>query len=207
MSSYIYIILTFIPVLVGAITFDKFKHTFLKYFLVYLVYCLFTEIAGYYVGFILRTRTYFIYNIYILVSVIFYFTLFNFYLKKNNLLLKILFFSYLIFYICNFLFIQKGILISQTYSFLAGSLFICIGIVILFFELLKSDFILNIKESLLFWICMGALLFFIGLVPIDVMAEFFNYAGMFDYITLGLNIIMCFCFSFGFLISKKEHNF
>ncbi|WP_147296399.1 hypothetical protein [Lutibacter oceani] len=62
------------------------------------------------------------------------------------------------------------------------------------------------NKLLLFWICTGTLLFYIGIIPIQIMAKFFNYRGLFDYIILGLNIIMYGFFTIGFIISKKEYN-
>ena len=206
MDSYIYILLTFLPAFFGTIYYRKYKNSFLKYFLFYLWYCFATELLAYYVGFILKTRTFLIYNIYILVSVLFYYALINNYVKKKKLIIRIISIIFLVFYTVNFLFIQKTLLVSQTYSILLGSLLISFGIIFLFFELLKSDSILNLNKILLFWVGIGAFFFFLGISPVLVLANFFSYTGIYDYIILSLNIIMAGCFITGFIISKKEFN-
>ena len=206
MDSYIYILLTFIPAFLGSVFYRKYKDTFLKYFLFYLWYCFGTELLAYYVGFILKTRTVLIYNIYILISVIFYYALFSNYVKKYKLFIRLILIGFLVFYTINFLYIQKTIVASQTNSILVGSLVISFGVVFLFYELLKSDSILNLNKMLLFWIAIGAFLFFLGISPILVFAKYFNYRGMYDHIILALNIVMAGCFITGFIMSKKEFN-
>ncbi|REE83620.1 hypothetical protein BX611_0914 [Lutibacter oceani] len=206
LSSYIFIILTFIPAFVGTVTFKKYKHTFLKYFLFFLWYTCFTESAAFYIGTIPKQSTSFIYNFYALVNVFFYFFLFKFYIKKNIIYIKVFFTLFLLFFLYDFFVIQDSINRIQTYSFLFAFLFNSLGIIMLLFELLKSDLILKMNKLLLFWICTGTLLFYIGIIPIQIMAKFFNYRGLFDYIILGLNIIMYGFFTIGFIISKKEYN-
>ncbi|WP_144439123.1 hypothetical protein [Lutibacter profundi] len=62
------------------------------------------------------------------------------------------------------------------------------------------------NKLLLFWISIGLLLFYVGILPIIIMSSFLEYRGLFDYIILLLNIIMYGCFITGFLVSKKEYN-
>ncbi|MDP3313891.1 hypothetical protein [Lutibacter sp.] len=59
---------------------------------------------------------------------------------------------------------------------------------------------------LLFWLSIGILIFYAGIVPIYVMIEFLNYKGIFKYILVALNVIMLSCFSIGFIVTKKEYN-
>jgi len=113
---------------------------------------------------------------------------------------------YVIFYFYNYIFIQNTLHTSQTNPIIIGSIFIIISAIFLFVELLNSDDILIINKLLLFWVSIGVLLFYAGIVPIFVMADFLNYRGLFDYIILSLNIIMYSCFIIGFIFSKKEYN-
>jgi len=87
-----------------------------------------------------------------------------------------------------------------------GELFIVLTIMIYYAELIKSDSILNFKNSLFFWISIGVLIFNIGIIPVLVIAELIDYQCIFRYIILGLNIVMTLSFITGFLISKKEYN-
>lgn len=172
----------------------------------FLFYVFLTELTAYYTGYILKKSTFFIYNIYTLISTLFYLKLFYYYLKKNKFYIKILSIGFLMFYVYNILFIQKTLQVSQTYSILLSSIFIVVSAIILFIELLNSDAILKIYKTLLFWISIGVLLFYAGIIPIFVMADLLNYTGLFNYIILGLNIIMYCCFIIGFVMSKKEYN-
>jgi len=106
----------------------------------------------------------------------------------------------------NILFLQKTLQTSQTYSIILAGIFIVISIIILLIELLNSDKILKINKLLLFWISIGVLLFYSGILPIYVVVDLLNYQGLFDYIILGLNIVMYGCFITGFIVSKKEYN-
>ncbi len=207
LSSYIFSILSFITFFVGAITYNKYKNTFLKYFLYFLFYEFLTEMTSYYIGFILRKSTFSLLNIYILISSIFFLMLFRFYIKKYKVYINIMIIVYIIFYICNVLFLQKTLHTFQSYSIILESIFVVISSIILFFELLNSDDILKMNKLLLFWISIGLLLFYVGILPIIIMSSFLKYSGLFDYIILLLNIIMYGCFITGFVVSKKEYNY
>ncbi len=206
LNAYIFSVLSFITFFVGVITYNKYKNSFLKYFLYFLFYEFLTEITSYYIGFILNKRTFLIFNIYILISSIFFLTLFRFYINKHKIYINFMLIVYLIFYVCNVLFIQKTLQTFQSYSIILESIFVVISSIILFIELLNSDDILKINRSLLFWVSIGLLLFYVGILPIIIMANFLNYGGLFDYIILFLNVIMYSCFITGFIVSKKEYN-
>lgn len=91
-------------------------------------------------------------------------------------------------------------------SWVLGQLFVVLTIMLYYTELLKSDTILNIKYSLLFWISIGALIFNIGILPVFVIAELIRFQGIFRYIILGLNVVLSLSFIIGFIVSKKEYN-
>jgi hypothetical protein len=73
-------------------------------------------------------------------------------------------------------------------------------------EVLESDEVLNIKNSLFFWIAFGEFLYNLGFLPAIALFKFITVFGMFQYITFILNIIMHSCYITGFIISKKENN-
>lgn len=73
-------------------------------------------------------------------------------------------------------------------------------------ELLESDEVLSIKNSLFFWIALGVFLYNLGFLPAFALFKFITVFGMFQYITFILNIIMHSCYITGFIISKKENN-
>ena len=87
-----------------------------------------------------------------------------------------------------------------------GSFLIMISALLFFYELLKSDKILNLKESMFYWIGLGVLLFNVGFIPAYVVAEFISFGYAYRIITFTLNLFMAGCFITGFIVSKKEFN-
>ncbi|MBT8317643.1 MAG: hypothetical protein HKP59_08445 [Lutibacter sp.] len=89
---------------------------------------------------------------------------------------------------------------------IVGGILIVISIMIYFSELVQSDGILNLKKSMFFWISLGALFFYIGVIPVDVIAKFINFGVVLRVITLLLNLLMAGFFITGFIVSEKEYN-
>ena len=206
---YTYVIIYAITIIVGLFTYSKYAHNnALKLFLVFLIYSLFTELIGAYVGRILVVNTNYIYNSWNIASFLFYafFILTKIKDKRKQLYIKfllVLFISFTVINITFFTSFTKQILINNT--LLAKSL-IVICVIIYFIELLKSNEILNFKKSLFFWICLGAFLYNLVFIPAFALVKYTSFFGAFKYITFGLNIIANLCFITGFIISKKEYN-
>lgn len=205
----IYPLLYFIVLVVGFLNFEKIKEaTYLKLFLFFLGYSLLTELIAFYIGICLKINTFYIYNTWNFINT--YFFLF-FFLKniqggfKRNIV-KILILIYTIFSVIDVLFFTNFITKSLNTNIMVASLFIVSTVLIYFSELLQSNIILNLKDSIYFWIAIGVLFFNIGFIPIIIIAEYINYLGVFKYITFGLNILMSVCFILGFILSKKEYN-
>ncbi|WP_386807756.1 hypothetical protein [Lutibacter holmesii] len=124
--------------------------------------------------------------------------------KRN--FLKLLLATYIVIVAIDVIFIENFITEGLINIMIIGSLFVVISVMLFFVELINRDEILEIQNSLIFWISIGVLLFNIGFIPIIIIAEFIAYRGVFSYIILTLNIIMSLCFITGFLVSKKEFN-
>ncbi|MFD1292872.1 hypothetical protein ACFQ5N_03395 [Lutibacter holmesii] len=114
--------------------------------------------------------------------------------------------TYIVIVAIDVIFIENFITEGLINIMIIGSLFVVISVMLFFVELINRDEILEIQNSLIFWISIGVLLFNIGFIPIIIIAEFIAYRGVFSYIILTLNIIMSLCFITGFLVSKKEFN-
>ncbi|MBX2827440.1 MAG: hypothetical protein KTR22_04725 [Flavobacteriaceae bacterium] len=84
-----------------------------------------------------------------------------------------------------------------------------IGIMVLtffhFYQLLNSDEVLAIKHKLSFWVSTALLLFYMGILPTILMA---NYLDIEDstrrIILICLNLILYGCYSIGFIWMKKK---
>lgn len=207
-----------IAAIIGTISFYKYKHTPLKYFLYLLWFTAFTEFIGPYA--IEKEFLIFLdekgikYNLwmYNLLEIITFMTFFYMYFKsiKNSnyrLWVKIFIISYIVISVFNWVFIQKFALEWSELPYIVGSLFLIITILFYFIELLKSEKVLLFHRILLFWISVGLLLFYTGTIPFTI--EMNGYAlipGIHKLFLIMyiLAIVMYLIFTFGFIWSKKE---
>lgn len=196
-------------ILVGIIYLNKLKQSLpLKLFMWFLVYSLITEIFGTYFAYYTKINTAVIYNTWNIICYLFY-ALFFSVIIKNKIKRKVIFFftvTYLMYELVNILFFQNYLTDVYSYSTILIKIFLVITILMYFSELLKSDEILNVKESMFFWISLGVLIYSIGFIPVFVIGKLIDFQGMFRYITVALNLLVSLCFVTGFIVSKKEYN-
>lgn len=125
--------------------------------------------------------------------------------KRRNIV-KFIIFSYSLYTFIEICFFADFFYKSLDLNTIIGSLLLVIIVLIYFSELLQDDALLNLNETLFFWIGLGVLLFNIGFIPVFVIAEYISFGGVFRIITLVLNLLMAGCFITGFIVSKKEFN-
>lgn len=115
----------------------------------------------------------------------------------------------LLFFIVNTVFIENIFIDFQSYTFYLSSLLLIITIILFLLETLNSNVVLKLKQTLIFWIAVGVMLFQLGIIPVFIAKEYINYnQGLtYGYILLLLNLISSTCFSLGFIWSKKEVNY
>lgn len=208
-QKYFFICNYLLLIVLGFYNYKKIRESFpLKMFLFFLVYSFFTEVAGMVFAYYLKINTAFVYNSWNIVSYLFY--TYFFVSKISNQTKKLVIKSFAALFIgliiINALFFQNYVNHIFSNNIILGKILMIVTIMIYFTELLKSDLILNIKESLFFWISIGVFIYSIGFIPVFVIAEYISFQGAFRYITFGLNIFMSLCFIMGFLISKKQYN-
>lgn len=199
-----------ISVLFGLINYHKVKKTKLKYFVFFLIYVfLFAEGLGAFVGLYLKKPSFSVYNTYTLINFTFYFYLFK-YLFKNRRMKKLMqyfFYSFLLFSITIYLInINAFIYDLNLVVIFTGSILLVITIILYLIEILNNNkLIFKIINFLPFWISIGNLLFFIGIVPIIIMRKYLNYSGLYDIILRSLNFVMYGCFTIGFILAEKKY--
>jgi len=121
-------------------------------------------------------------------------------------LIKGLIIAYLLFTIIEISFFFNFLSQFLINNLIIGSFLITISVLMFFYEQLKSDRILNLKETMFYWIGLGVLLFNVGFIPVYVVAEYISFGVAYRIITVILNLIMASCFIIGFVKSKKEFN-
>ncbi|XLS30654.1 hypothetical protein ACJD0Z_07460 [Flavobacteriaceae bacterium M23B6Z8] len=150
-------------------------------------------------------------NTYTLVQFSFYFLWYR-YLMKNQvnrrLTLTFLGLFYLSFILIS-IFLQGFTVITQSYVYTIGMIFLVVIIILYFMEILASEFTLQFGRSVYFWFSLGLLLFHVPFMPFMFIAEYlkFNQSIPYAVVLFGLNLIMHGCFIFGVLWSKKKYNF
>lgn len=204
-----YAVIYTVTIIVGLLTYSKYSHSkALKLFLLFLIYSLFTEIIGGYVGRVLIEPNNYIYNTWNIVNFLFYgfFILRRIKEKRKRMYIKLLIVLFISVTTVNIIFYANFVNQVLINNALLAKSFTVISIIIYFTELLDSDAVLNIKNSLYFWILFGAFLYNLTFIPAFTLVKFTSFFGVFKYITFGLNIIMNLCFIIGFIVSKKEYN-
>jgi hypothetical protein len=205
--GYIILGLVIVTFLVGVLNYKYYKQTNLRFFMLFMVYTFVSEVVAN-IFILLSTSTILIYNIYNLASTVF---LLLFYRKivKNKIIKKSSIFLIVLFSLCvvlNSIFGQHIIYMYQNNTYVLGFLFVIILIILFFVETLNSDKILSLDKLPTFWLSIGLFIFNICLIPVMVIARFIGWSGVYDYILLGLNVVMYSCFSYAFILSKKEFN-
>ncbi len=151
------------------------------------------------------------YNFYSVVTFIFFLTYYKFQFKKQCFKNTMNWFLGLFIIVVLYeLFYLKTSLLSgffmQTTIF--GSLLFIITLLLFLYEIIVNKHIVfNVEKSLIFWISVGCLLFYIGVIPIIISYKSLNFNGLFDIVLNILNSIAHLCFIIGFIFSDKKYNY
>jgi len=121
--------------------------------------------------------------------------------------------AFLIFYcffiLVDFFFLKTAFFTDFiVYNTVFVAIMLIITVILFLIEIVNNErIIFYIKKSFAFWISVGSLLFFIGVIPIIIIASFLNFDGIFDSILAGLNFIMYGSIILGFLWSDKNYDY
>lgn len=201
---------------------NKSKEVF--FIVLYLGFTLLVETIGKYTSFIndfeflngLKgtnfEKNYWLYNIYIPISYLFYITYFKWQLSSVNIV-KILNFVSLLYILLSILYqIFLGDFFNSysLFTLIAGTILVLISVSLYYLELLKGDNILEIKHSLPFYISIGALFFYLCASPILIYSLYYSNSNNPGFVKIYLfilslsNFILYSSFIFGFLICVKN---
>lgn len=199
----------YLSAIVGLIYLYKYKHTYLKYFLILLWFSILIEFIGKLYG----RPNYIVYNIYHLINFSWLLLLFKYCVKE--VMHKKIITSFILIYILSFfinIFFQDYFNEIQTIPHFIGSFFIIVSIFFYFSEILNTNKILYTSKYLLFWISIGLLMYYAGKTPTRIIKNYwdevaessFDLILFIDYILL---IIMNLFFIIGFIFSNKDKQF
>jgi hypothetical protein len=156
-----------------------------------------------------------LYNCYSLVSASFYTYYFGTFIKSKNwkLILKFLLIAFIVSSVLNLVFSDVFFKEDSKYVNLGGTFLIFFAVTLFYFELLKSDRLLNLKRFLPLYVSIGIMIFYLCVTPLSIFSEYFNsenslFVKLQVHLILFSNIFMYSFFILGFYIcSRKKRSF
>jgi hypothetical protein len=200
-----------------------------KYFIWFLWFTVMIELIGSYapiayftdydyLSFVKDTRfekNKWLYNFYSLVSASFYTYYFGTFIKSKNwkLILKFLLIAFIVSSVLNLIFSDVLFEEDSKYVNLGGTFLIFFAVILFYFDLLKSDRLLNLKRFLPLYVSIGVMIFYLCVTPLSIFSDYFNsenslFVKLQVHLILFSNIFMYSFFILGFYIcSRKKRSF
>ena len=180
-------------------------------FLIFIWFTFLCDAFGSFYSYVLEIPdNYFILNFYTIISIPF--LLYWYRNLINSLLLRTTILSFIIIFLLlglyNLLFFEsKGQYLSIL--FLCGALFLTISIMFYYIEQLFNDAKFNFKNNFIFWISVGQIIFYLGMIPMISLNKYImpflkSNPLSFYIILLTLNVILYSTYSIGFLWHQKK---
>ncbi len=193
----------------GLVHWKKVKQTYWKWFVVYLLVIVLAELSAEYAGTVLKeVKLNIIINIYFSIPLQFIFIYWLFYQRSDPAKEKrwplIGAGIYIISLLFESLYLKNNKLAFSSISYLTGNVILLLLVFIFLFSFINSNEILYYKKSMMFWVCLGLLFFYLGTLPFfglwNTLAN--NYPNVFNVywmVEVSLNCLMYFLFSIAFI--------
>ncbi len=200
--------------LVGFLYWNKIKNTYWKWFPIYLATIVLTEITGEYLLHVEKdlATNIAIYS-YFGIPLQFFFFYWLFYQQfkntKNSKWPLISAAIYLICLIADLFYISKIKFYFESFSYIIGCIFLLILLLMYFTRFTRSDEIIRYKSSMMFWVCVGLMLFYIGAMPFfafrtALYKQYNDFFYVYWYVQFGLNYLMYLLFIVSFIWGKPK---
>lgn len=207
--DYLVNVFEFIAAFLATYYYKKYNKSSEKYFMYFLWFVFIVDFGiGGYVGKVLKVDNSWVYNIYFLISFLFYFNWYYKIIHKKSFKQVILFLALLFVLLDIYSFIFEDIDEYHIKVFVFGAIINLIATLFYFSELLASKVMIHIKFKLSFWIATALLLFNVGMIPFMIYTDeiLSSDAQLYGIVLLCFNLILYTCYSIGFICSKKEYN-
>jgi len=161
-------------------------------------------------------RNNWMYNLYSIITYVFFLFYFRLFLK-NRMIKRGLVYLAVIFVltsIINLAVTDVYFKAESKYINLVGTFILFFCIILFFFELLRSNLILNLKRFLPIYIAIGVLVFYLCVTPLSIFSEYFRtstgnklFVELQVRLLLYSNIFMYSFFIIGFIICSKKRKY
>lgn len=179
-----------------------YKNTSERYFLHFLVFSAFTDFLGLFFKRMFGFDNYIIYNIYMVVSFLFYLYWFQ-RILKNKILVYVLTTIFMISAVYSIV-TEKAFEKLFNYAFAAGILCIISLTLYYFIKALQSEQITFFLKDTKFWIVTGLFLFHLGFLPTLLLQGKLDILGIrYYFVITSLNAVLYGCYIKAFLCSKS----
>jgi hypothetical protein len=97
----------------------------------------------------------------------------------------------------------------SSLSYTVGNIVLLVLILLFFIKFIKSEEILRYRSSIMFWVCLGLLVFYLGTFPFFALRStlYYEYRDIFNvylYVTMGLDYLMYIFFTLAFVWTKPN---
>lgn len=188
--------------------FYKYKNSSLKILLPFFIYLSVNEYLGMWYSNHINANNSVIYNVYYIVEITAFLSIYKNSLQtiraKQNLSILLLVYYFAVIINCFFATFTSEVF---TNAYLLGTVFIIYAIVLYFGEILGSDKIIYIHQSLLFWISTGLLISYVPNIPFSVVIKYYLNSPTIPYIynlIFIITILTNLLFIIGFICSNKQ---
>ncbi|AXT53621.1 hypothetical protein D1818_23375 [Aquimarina sp. BL5] len=216
----------FLAALVGIIYIYKYRvDNATRYFVYFLCFSFFVELLGElptliknnesldFLNNTLLAKNAWFYNIYTIISILFYVCYFKYYLKSRYLknILNILLLVFLLSSIVNLIITDVFFVRQSSYVMVFGTFLILISVFFYFFEMLKSEKILEFNKDFVFYVGVGASIFHLCITPLFIYFRYFHDDISPEFVQIHKTILytsiifMYTCFTIGFLVCFKKN--
>lgn len=197
-----------VAAIIGTIYYYKYKQTnFLKYFIFLLYYMAVNEFAALYYSRNIKIQNSVFFNIAQIFEFSFFLILYQKTLVKS-IYKKILVVFLVLYYLSIVFFCVVDNFIEDFFgiSYIIGSFFTSIGIIFYLAEILNSDRVFHLFRSLLFWISIGMLMYYVPSIPFWIVRRYFESSSIIPsifYLNYFLVFLYNLLFIIGFIWSQK----
>jgi hypothetical protein len=211
--QYITILMELASFITGLLQWKKTRHTVWKWFIVYLGFIVAGELTCNilsYTEYVNKVNT--IFN-FIIIPVEFIFFYWLYYQHAGSTKNKSLVIGCCVLYLLSFAadqyFFQGKQFLFDSFSYCIGNLLLLVTILSFFMQFSKGNEILHFRSSLIFWVSLGNLVFYLGTLPYfglihllyDKHRLIFNY---YTYLMFAFDWVMYLLFIIGFIKWKQK---